>query len=376
MRVPILLAVALLSVLAWGPASAQPRGGETFTVRGVEVDVTAGTASEARERAFVEGQRQALARLLERRGVPPQELDAGALDEQTLADLLRGFQVEQERTGPGRYLATLTYSFRQDRVEALLEQRGVAAAPPAAAPTGGGAVMVLPVFRGAAGARLWDSPNPWFEAWRDFSDAGRSVTIMVPFGDLADVADVDVDEALSGSRPALEALGSRYAAEVPAVAIADSTSGTLNVTLNVYDAGVVPITSVFAVPGDADDPATLRAAVDETADRLENTAFAARPPEVAAAPPAPAAVPGGAGDGADQPGLAVLVPIGQAADWFDTRRRLERLPSVTAEVLSVAPNEAVVRLFPGDQQQLQALLARQGLALVPGTEALELRSRF
>jgi len=104
-----------------------------------------------------------------------------------------------------------------------------------------------------------------------------------------------------------------------------------------------------------------------------------------AAPPVAATVPPGSQPGTvPQPGAApnftargsvtVTVPIAAPADWYDVQGRLTRLGGViSSSLISLTARQAVLELhFPGDQTQLNQILAQQGLTVQQGAQALEL----
>src|SRR3546814_140056 len=216
-----LLPLALLFVLVLGlrPLGAQERG-DMFTVSDVAVDVTAGTAAAAREQAFVDGQRKAFRILLDRLGADATRIDPETLPESQMTQVLQGFQVDQESTSAGRYVATLTYQFRPEEVRRLLQGQGIAFTETRSKP-----VVVIPIYRSDAGTRLWDSPNPWLDAWLDFPGGERLVPLVVPFGDLQDIRDVRAENALSGDRAALQAIADRHGAGSAPVAGAEPGAG-------------------------------------------------------------------------------------------------------------------------------------------------------
>lgn len=345
--------VALLAfVLGASPVAAQATG--VFTVSDVAVDVTGATASEARERAFAEGQRLALGRLLDRLGVDPSQLDPAGLSDAETARLIQGFQVDEESTSGGRYVATLTYDFRPEEVRRLLIGRAIGFAETASKP-----VVVVPVYRSDAGPRLWDSPNPWLEAWLDVSGDERLVPVIVPFGDLADVRDVSVEEALSGDRAALGAIAERYGAGGALVAVAEPRGDALAVTLNRYDAESGDAATALTVEPAADPSAQWAAAVAGSVAALEET-WRAR-----------TRIQSG-----ERSTLALLVPLNGSGDrWFAIQSRLRRVPTlVAARVVSLSPQEAVVELdYVGSEQQFHLALAQQDLAIDQGFHAPQLR---
>ncbi|WP_342237332.1 hypothetical protein [Inquilinus sp. OTU3971] len=87
-------------------------------------------------------------------------------------------------------------------------------------------------------------------------------------------------------------------------------------------------------------------------------------------PPQPGAAPGFQARGS----VTVTVPIAAPADWYDVQGRLTRLGGVvSSSLLSLTARQAVLELrFPGDQTQLNQILAQQGLTVQQGAQALEL----
>lgn len=148
-RVPVLprrglaalLGVAVLAAPPWRAARAQD---ETWTVRGIGVDV-AGDAVAGRERALADGTRQAWEQLLGRI-VPPER--AAALRTLPLPEieaLLQGVEINDEAVAPNRYRATLTITFDAGRVRTRL-------AGPTGGSGGGGPIEAHASF---SGVRQW-----------------------------------------------------------------------------------------------------------------------------------------------------------------------------------------------------------------------------
>ncbi len=402
------IGAALLAIGAAVPASARTLVAQTgtqpsasddpYTVSNVEVDISANSAVEARDRAFAQAQRVALGQLMERLAGAGR-VDTSGMSAAEVGRLVQSIRVNQERTPPGRYLASLTVSFKPAEVRALLSSRGVAAAEPGLTPIGPGQppaigtplepvgpgigsvpavpagpslrpVLVLPVLRTAQGAMLWDSPNPWHTAWLNYSGTGRLMPLIVPLGDLDDVSDISADRALGGDRAALGAIARRYGAGDVVVAVAEARGSGLGVTLNRYGAEGGNNTSTVEVPSSAPDR-LFTDAVNRTADQIGS----APPPTTALEPIGPASpvapAPGLTGSGH----ITVLVPLLAPAEWFQTQALLRNVPNIVAtRLISLSNREAILQLdYSGGEDELRAALARQGLALERGATAMELR---
>ncbi len=316
---------------------------EIFVVRDIYVDATADTTALAREQAFADGRAVAFSQLVSRLAVDSSQLDEDTLTDEDITSLLQAFEVNDERTTTGRYIASLTFAFDPGAVRRLLQSRLVDFTETVSKP-----VLVIPIFRSAQGTRLWDSPNPWMDAWLDFFDTERLVPVVVPFGDLADVADISIPEALTGDQDSLRKIADRYEAGDAIVALAEPFDGGLSVSLNRYSEAGAPSVETLLVPSADSLDSLLTAGVQQSTETIE--AEWRERTRVRTA---------------DSNSLAVLVPVDIAADWFQTQARLARVPTITAtKIISLSATEAVLEFeFIGSETQLQTALAQQNLAL-------------
>ena len=106
------------------------------------------------------------------------------------------------------------------------------------------------------------------------------------------------------------------------------------------------------------------------APQIAPTALGTPPGTLPGTPAPPGASPGFTAQGH----VTVTVPLTAAADWYDIQGRLTRLGGVvTSSMVSLTSRQAVLELrFPGDQTQLNQILAQQGLTVQQGPQALEL----
>src|SRR5712671_2852637 len=189
-RGAMLLLGALCALSA--PAAAQSRF-DVFTIAPVRVDVTAASASAARDQALIEGERRALQMLIERLTLAAGRSRLPQPNSAQLSDLVQGFEVANERRSGVRYIADYTFHFRPDSVRQLLGQAGIAFAETPSKP-----LVVLAVLLDGDRAALWDDPNPWRDAWARAKLPPGLVPLVIPLGEIADVAAIDTDAALHG----------------------------------------------------------------------------------------------------------------------------------------------------------------------------------
>jgi Uncharacterized protein conserved in bacteria (DUF2066) len=341
--------VGLLALPSLGHAQADPA---VFQVSGIEVDASAANAVAARQEALLQGQREGLDRLL-RRLVPAEEhglLPAvGALD---VDRYVQNFEITDEELSSTRYLAQLTVRYQPDAVRELLGSSGLSAAETRSTP-----VVVLPLWQGPGGARVWPDDNPWWQAWAGNLDPERLFRLVLPLGDLGDIVALSVDQVQGRDRAALAGLTGRYGSEDVLVVTATPLSGTgAEAAPPVVQLAMERIGTVEQ----SNPPETLRGRPGQTLEELLAEAV------------------GGLQDSLDerwksanllrfdQAGLMVVdIPIAALSDWVGINRGLESLPEVSqVEVASFARDKVRAEIrYIGDQFRLEQALARLGLAL-------------
>jgi hypothetical protein len=353
---PILL--FLLLILAAMPARASD---DVFTEGPVPVDATAKNAAAAREAARLDGQRRALRLLLQRLTPAAEWSQLPSPGDAAIANLIRDFEVVNEKSSGVRYLADYTYRFRPDPVRRLLRDANLAFAETPSKP-----VIVLPVLVRSNRPVLWDDPNPWREAWAGRKAVQGLVPVSVPVGDLADVQAIDAQQALAADTDALDRIAKRYGGGDVVVAQATDRSDGSELTVvqtTVARFGLAPMPAVTrtwrANPGESE--ADFLARVVDGAVQTVNEAWKK--------------------DNllrfGQEATLAVVVPIGSLADWVAVRDRLAEIAAVRrSDLVSLSRQEAHLELhYVGDPAQLRLALAQRDLVLAEGTPYWTLQRR-
>ncbi len=376
------LAALLLFVVLSGPA-VSPAGAQEadaakvltdpYSVTGVTVDVTAASAAEARDKAIAQAQRKAFEVLFKRVVSDGANRVAPNVSEFDLQRMIQGFEIEQERGSAVRYVASMGFKFRQKAVSSYISSLGlqvnasappaggaapfpVAAAPPVPMPPAK-PTLVLPVAQGDAAALLWEERTPWRSAWEDYVAASGAGKLLVPAGELTDIADIGAKEATAGDATSLVKIAGHYDAGMVAVVVlagADrlGSAAGAQVMISRYGMSGVPMGPVetVAIPGTLGEeaPAFLARVVTAVAGRL------------AVLPVMPAAA------ATDAPVVA-RVPITGMSDWLEVRRRLSSDPMVSSvETVALTRSKVDVAIhYRGQVDGLRAMLDRDGLTLVP-----------
>lgn len=228
-----LLFAITLSAAAWA-------GQEAFTVRDLRADITAESASEARDKAFAQVHREAFDILAQRLVADGDYNRIPQLDDDVIMSLTRDFEIMNEQLSSVRYVADFVVTFDEARVRRHFERSGVRYTSYQDTQP----VIMIPLFAaGAAGEKtnLWDFPNPWRAAWRLNNLRKGLVPIVVPAGDLDDMRDMKGANALSASPETLERMMERYGATDVLMAHVKSQApkedGTLDLEVTIYGTG-------------------------------------------------------------------------------------------------------------------------------------------
>jgi hypothetical protein len=317
-----------------------------FTVAAVPVDATAASAIAAREAARLDGQRRAFTILLNRLTLASDHGRLPRIPDAKLTEIVRDFEVANERSSAVRYLADYTFRFRPEEVRQILRNAGIPFAETVSKP-----VTVVPVLRQGGSAVLWDDPNPWREAWADRKEQGGLVPLVLPQGEAADVSAIGADQAIANDPDALNAIAARYGGGDVLVAQATlSDAGQLDTSIRrVSGSTVTPVSTAAyrANPGESQADFMGRAVTASIAD-LED---AWKRQTVL-------------GFGSEAV-LTADVPIGDLADWLYVRDHLMGVPAITrSDLLALGKSGARLEIhYSGDPSKLQLALAQRDLTL-------------
>jgi hypothetical protein len=351
---PILVAILLLTMARAEAAGIPP----VFVVAGVAVDTSAANAVAARAAALADGQRAGLRRLMERLTAPADWSRLPQPDADTVTGLVADFEVANERSSAVRYIASYTFRFNPNGVRRLLQAAGIPFTELASKP-----VVLVPLLKAADGARLWEDPNPWRDAWNAMPGKDGLVPWIVPAGDIADVQALDARGADSPRPEQIQTLSQRYGGGDVVVALAVPTENAIDITVTRYASDGAPDVATTRVAGAKLDPALYQAGVIAAQRELESawkkTTLTADT------------------GGERESELEVSVPVTKPADWAMLRGRLAKV----AAILSTEPElitRAELRLklrVKGDPALLKVALAQQDLALLPGSPYQILETR-
>jgi hypothetical protein len=363
--------VLLLMALVWAPAAnaAGPVETSVFAVTGVDVDVTDTDAATARTKAIIQAQVKAFGMLADRLGGAGSAAKFAALTEKDIGRMLRSLSIEEEHTGPGRYIGKLTVRFLPAKVRPLFGQYGIAVVEDQAP-----AMVVVPVWKGPDGPVLWED-NPWRKAWIDLNAQQSIVPIIVPLGDLVDTGAISPAQALTLDAAKLEGLQLRYDAKAILVSVAEpAEGGGIHATMS-GDSPIGRITFDKVYKSDDGAAETSAALAAQRFHAVMTEKWRSTKAKAIAEAKAREAERQAAARDAGLQSVSVAVPFSGTGEWTAIRQRLMRTPGVArVDVATIAGNGAVIELaYSSGLQNLRTALAGEGLQLrqVGGTWVLQ-----
>ncbi len=348
-----------------------------YRVADVTVDVTADNAAQARDQAILQAQRQGFDLLLIRLGAAKGN---ARVSDESLAEMVKAFDLQKEHAASKRYTGTFTIHFKPEKVRAFLSERGTGFSEEQAAP-----YVVLPVVRTSERDILWEDRTTWRDAWEEASQAAGLVPLIVPPGELDDIALVSAAEALGGKAENLRAVMAVYKAGGVLVAVYDEKEETIEARPYREDGSVLRVAIEIQKEKDSSGKKPLenmKAEAKKTIEALDKAwreaSTARREGETASMTPAAptvawseAARSAPSTNISTQPSfLSVSAPVPTLAAWAQIRNALAQAPSVVSTHV-ITMTRGLVRFelqFQGDIETLRQTLEERGLLLDQGAD--------
>lgn len=158
---------------------------ESYIVRNVQVDAVGKNSTKAREAALAQGQEQAFYRVIERlspranlrnsiANIP--ELAAEEKNN-TISNMVRALDVNNESVTGTRYLATLDIHFQPEYIKDFLRQNNLTVTEQANT-----TMLVIPVLFDETSQPRLNFSNPWANAWQTLINQQRfeSIQLILP----------------------------------------------------------------------------------------------------------------------------------------------------------------------------------------------------
>lgn len=188
---------------------------DVYTVSGVEVDVTATSSAQARNKAFELGQRKAL-KIMYDRLVIEEDIASLTIDVSGVQELISSFEVIDEKVTPTRYRAKLTVAFSPQELRAYLRKKLVRFAESQSE-----GILVVPIFLKDSYTVPWSLENPWSTAWVSLKDNVSLLPVNLPLGDIEDFHEIKGFYNINTPVEKVRAFSRRYGLKKILIAIMD-----------------------------------------------------------------------------------------------------------------------------------------------------------
>ncbi len=327
---------------------------DLYTIRGIQVDVTAEDAAKAREKAFSQAQVKAFRALAEQL-MPETEIDTLVLpDARDISTFIMDFEITQEQLSRVRYIATYTFRFRNDDVRNYLSGQGLSFADIQSKP-----VLILPFYQPGAYQILWHNDNDWLKAWQQYRHVRGLVPVVIPIGDIRDITDIPDDRAMTYDPAALADMIDRYGAGEALIVIAEPHGSppqepdSLDITLYRTDLGTPQYITRFNVArAEQQEDETLFAAAIRTTHRHLQQAWRQQTTVAAG----------------QETSLQANIVFADMNEWMAIQRELRDISIIrNVRIISLRPGEARVEIqYRGDESRLRLALSQADFTLRGG----------
>jgi Uncharacterized protein conserved in bacteria (DUF2066) len=336
--------------------AAGPIETNVFAVQGVDVDVTDKDATTAKNLALVQVQKKAIVMLAQKLGNPEMGAEIAKLEDKDVLPLLKSLSIEQESTGPGRYIGKFTVRFLPTKIHSLFANYGVNVVVEQQAKP----MLLIPLWKTADGTQLWED-NLWRKAWLDLHPEQTAVPLIIPLGDAEDKAAVTAQDVADNNPLKLEALRRRYDCKDILVAVGEAAEGRgIHAVMSGDSAlGKMNFDKIYTA-----DPATLEASATLAASRFHSVMIEKYKSDLSKLAARTKAEKDQQEASASH-SIPVSVPFTSPTEWNGIRSRILATPGVIGvDVSTLAGNGAVVRLmYVGNLESTQSSMEATGLKL-------------
>jgi Uncharacterized protein conserved in bacteria (DUF2066) len=356
-----LFAFVAVSMLFLFCNAGEAKANDLYLIRGISVDKSATSATEARRIAVAEGQRRAFGALVRKLTLKGNHNQIPMPSDSELTSMVTGFQVANEKTAAKRYIADLSFEFRRQLVFPLLEANNIPYSESVSKP-----IVVLPVFENKGIKNLWNEPNPWRDAWLEVFESQQApegsekrlddwaqtklLPIEVPTGTLEDLKAISVEDAIYLNKEAVDTIKEMYGASAVLVAYASlqNQNGVLRLDISYQRSDFLSAAVIESFTGGDTERDIFRAAIFDV---VENLQEGWKDQNIL--------------DRSLQNRLAVTSQINGLRDWLTIREKTNSIPAVEQITVREVSTENVFWevSFLGDLVQLRSALAQRDLTL-------------
>lgn len=168
--------ISVLVLLFTSFAGVVAHAEDIFTVKDISISANGKDATEARQMALLQGEKDAFTQLLGRIA-PSADVESvtSSLQDDDISSLVRGLEVQKENVARTSYSAVVDISFYPEYVKAKLDELGVPYSIQSLRP-----VLVLPIELHPGEPLKVDANSQWAAAWKRSGNTGSVLKFIVP----------------------------------------------------------------------------------------------------------------------------------------------------------------------------------------------------
>jgi hypothetical protein len=187
-----------------------------YNIEGIEINTSATTPSQARDLAIAQAQRSGFLTLISRLEINSSIADS--INDEEISNLVRSRQIIDENIAGNNYSALFNIIFAQDFVEDILAKKNINnlnknALNNSTLNNKEMAALLIPIKIVEKQPLLWETNNDWKGTLERITQDRLIFKLKIPFGDLNDIATLNIDSIENYNYPQFEAALQKYHAD-------------------------------------------------------------------------------------------------------------------------------------------------------------------
>lgn len=320
---------------------------DLFTIDNIKTTSNGATANQAKDTAVLAGQRDAFAQLLQRIAPDANETYRN-IEAATLAELVQGIEVNDEKITASYYSATLNISFNKSMVEKLLQDKNISFTSKKSAP-----IVILPLLIKDGSNMLFEESNPLRQAIEDATKTNHVLSIIVPVnlrGVDKEKLNQNIEEFSQDTIDSLLKIGENYKADKVIMVAASQNAqqvGILNIRLQDLKDQTGQIKEMSLKESDANQAGIYQYAAKAITTILEDQWVKGR------------------NSAQSLIKTTLNIPINSLEEWSATRKKLESISFIKdINIKSLMVQMAVIEVSSTENlESLNARMLENGLVL-------------
>lgn len=306
---------------------------DLYYITGVKVDRYAQNATEARKKAINNGKELAFYQVVKKITATEMHHYLPELVSNDIEPMIDSYNLEDEKISPDRYRAVLSVQFKPDYIKSWLENNKIPYFENIRPKS-----LLIPIFTSGVSNKLWDHDNIWYESWREVVASKNIDNLILPVGDLEDIAALNADMALIGEYKDFELLNKKYGTKEVIIVHAVNNTEQIDIAVKMIGSqSVLRKAAKFPLINAQDKQSATKEIIQDMVFRLDNY-WKQR----------------GKQRQQSKWKFTVKIPVSSLQDWLNIESRIKQLKFLhDVKVVSLSSGAVKVKMsYYGDMEQL------------------------